>query len=47
MMGSRRNSYGIKCVLGGFTKFSDGACDLAPLSGLTKTKWKPGLEWSG
>ncbi|MBI6552610.1 NAD(+) synthase, partial [Pseudomonas veronii] len=25
-------------VMGFFTKFGDGACDLAPLSGLTKTQ---------
>lgn len=30
--------HGAEAVMGFFTKFGDGACDLAPLSGLTKTQ---------
>jgi len=42
--------HGAEALMGFFTKFGDGACDLAPLSGLTKTQvrllgqcpWRPG-----
>ena len=30
--------HGAEALMGFFTKFGDGACDLAPLSGLTKTQ---------
>lgn len=30
--------HGAEAVMGFFTKYGDGACDLAPLSGLTKTQ---------
>lgn len=30
--------HGAEAVMGFFTKFGDGACDLAPLAGLTKTQ---------
>ncbi|MEU8227089.1 ammonia-dependent NAD(+) synthetase [Kribbella sp. NPDC048915] len=36
-----------EAVMGFFTKFGDGACDLTPLSGLTKRRVRAVGEWLG
>jgi NAD+ synthase len=36
-----------EAVMGFFTKYGDGACDLTPLSGLTKRRVRAVGEWLG